>query len=515
MADKEEIGKVFKDRLDALQTAPDDAVWTHITDALDERKKKKRGMIIPLWGKVAGVAASLSLLLFLGSIYFDDSFGNDTDVHIVNVTKDTIPKVDSERVTKAEARESLQDNQQAVGAEDVVEEHKNLPKKETEVVVDKAANNKRGLPKKVLKQANRVPNSSVVASEIDQQKVPSSSNPLTTELEVLKIDTTSSVASEMSKNFQNKTNNEIIVKQPDSVFLGRKDTRVTNSEQQKDIKEILEENNMLLLKDSVETVIANGEKKTDLLEVLSEKDKGVDTTITENKNRSRWAVTTQLAPVFYGSFEDGSSLDPAFSSNARTSEANVSYGVKVAYAVTDRLQLRSGFGKTNVSYTTDNVRIQDVTDAFGFLDFDGFDVVGSGTGSLDGLGIPQEIDPNAPAIGLTQEIGYFEIPLEASFAIIDSKLGVHLVGGVSALILESQVINKTQDDITTPFGSSNNLNKLTMSGTLGMGVHYDVSKAFQFNLEPVLKVPFNSYSNNSSTFKPYIFGIYTGLSYKF
>ncbi len=513
MADKEEIGKVFKDRLDALQTAPSDGVWTNITDALDKRKKKKRGMIIPLWGKLAGVAAGLSLLLFLGSIYFDDSFGNDTDIDIVDVTKDTIPKVDSERVTKAKAQELRQDNQQILRAEEVVQEPENLPKKEREIVVEKAVNNKRDLPKKALKEANRVPTSSEVASEIDQQKAPSSNNLLKTELEILKIDTTSSVASEMSKNFQNKTNNKIIVKQPDSVFLGKKDTRVTDSEQKNDANEILIEKNILLPKDSVETVIAEGHKKIDILEVLSEKNKGVDTTITENKNRSRWAVTTQLAPVFYGSFEDGSSLDPAFSSNTRTSEANVSYGVKIAYTVTDRLQLRSGFGKTNVSYTTENVRIQDATDALGFLDFDGFDVLGSGSG--DGLGIPQEIDPNAPAIELTQEIGYFEIPLEVSFAIVDSKLGVHLVGGVSAFILESQVINRTQNDITTPFGSSNNLNKLTMSGTFGLGAHYDFSKAFQFNLEPVLKVPFNSYTNNSSTFRPYIFGIYTGLSYKF
>jgi hypothetical protein len=46
-------------------------------------------------------------------------------------------------------------------------------------------------------------------------------------------------------------------------------------------------------------------------------------------------------------------------------------------------------------------------------------------------------------------------------------------------------------------------------------VRYRFLKSFNANLNPMFKYQFNTFSNDSGNFKPYLFGLYTGISYTF
>ena len=60
MNEKKHIDRIFQEKLKNFEAMPDDAVWENIHNALHEDKRKRR--VIPLWWKVAGVAALLALL---------------------------------------------------------------------------------------------------------------------------------------------------------------------------------------------------------------------------------------------------------------------------------------------------------------------------------------------------------------------------------------------------------------------------------------------------------------------
>ena len=46
-------------------------------------------------------------------------------------------------------------------------------------------------------------------------------------------------------------------------------------------------------------------------------------------------------------------------------------------------------------------------------------------------------------------------------------------------------------------------------------LNYSVFKNFSARIEPTFKYQINTFSSDSGSFKPYLFGIYSGISYKF
>src|SRR5690606_15797198 len=75
----------------------------------------------------------------------------------------------------------------------------------------------------------------------------------------------------------------------------------------------------------------------------------------EKENKNKWSVTPNAAPVFFNSLGKGSSIDPQFNNNSKSSETNLSYGVSASYAVNNRISVRSGINKVNLGYNTNNV----------------------------------------------------------------------------------------------------------------------------------------------------------------
>ena len=116
---------------------------------------------------------------------------------------------------------------------------------------------------------------------------------------------------------------------------------------------------------------------------------------------------------------------------------------------------------------------------------------------------------------INQEIGYLEMPLEMTYAVLDKKFGLKIIGGFSTLLLQDNSISVVSDNRSTLLGEANNLNTIHFSTNLGLGLKYGFMKSFEFNIEPTVKYQLNTFSSNAGGFRPYIFGIYSGVSYKF
>jgi len=195
-------------------------------------------------------------------------------------------------------------------------------------------------------------------------------------------------------------------------------------------------------------------------------------------------------------------------------------GVGVSYAVNTKLSVRTGINKMSVDYNTNGI-------AF-FVDIDN-PGINNINPSISGKSIHIE-DATVPSESLlpfestfaqknegymNQKIGYYEVPVELTYALVNKRFGIKVIGGVSTFFLNENKISLVSENMSTELGKANNLNDVHFSTNLGLGIKYGFLKSFEFNVEPTVKYQLNTFSENAGNFKPYVFGIYSGISYKF
>lgn len=241
----------------------------------------------------------------------------------------------------------------------------------------------------------------------------------------------------------------------------------------------------------------------------------------ENALFKKWDVAPNIAPVYYNSLSSGSPIDEQFKSNPKKGQVNVSYGINVSYALNKKLKLRSGINRLEVGYNTENVAVLPAEEASGDIIIKNIDLSAAATelniGSSNGFAVSQ-IPASFESLfdaSLEQRFGYLEVPLELSYKLTDRKLSINVIGGLSSFFLNKNEVFAKNSGNTTYLGKANNLNDVSFSTNIGLGFNYKISKAFNLNFEPMFKYQLNSFSKDAGNFRPYILGVYSGLSFKF
>ncbi len=230
----------------------------------------------------------------------------------------------------------------------------------------------------------------------------------------------------------------------------------------------------------------------------------------------KWSVGPTVAPVFYNSLQNGSPIDGSLANNTKTSDNALSLGVKVNYKVSNKFFIQSGVNKVELAYNTKNVNalITSSKNSFNNLNTDKSGVILTpvrGGSSNSG----SELNKSGISGDLNQSIEYYELPIEMKYSLYDKKIGLNLVGGFSTLILSNNSVSIISDSDITDLGDANNLNDFNFSGNVGVDLDYKISKSWYLNVAPMFKYQFNTYSGDSGNFRPYYFGLYSGLNYKF
>ncbi len=235
----------------------------------------------------------------------------------------------------------------------------------------------------------------------------------------------------------------------------------------------------------------------------------------------KWQVTTNIAPVYFNSASGGSPIDQQFAGNSKSYETNMSYGVGVNYAVSKRISIRAGVNKFSVGYNT-----KDVLFYAGLESQNLGNITPSGTGSFIQV-VNQEtagsnllpfelaIKDNNNVGYINQQMGYIEVPMEMSYKILDSKFSVSVIGGLSTLFLDENAVSIHSGALTAKMGEANNLNDVHFSSNFGLGLRYRFMKSLELHCEPTFKYQINTFSSGAGNFKPYLIGIYSGLSFSF
>ncbi|WP_271782337.1 hypothetical protein [Aquimarina algiphila] len=259
--------------------------------------------------------------------------------------------------------------------------------------------------------------------------------------------------------------------------------------------------------------------KKSIFDVVNQEEEVVETPSSSKK----WNISPNIAPVYYNSIGDGSPIDPQFADNNKNGQVNMSYGVQVSYAITKKLSVRSGVSKVDLSYNTNGVgfapsAVGQNLESVNYNENAGAILISDigNTRDIEAFDINRNALDQTQNVGLiNQSIAYIEVPMEMKYSLVDKKFGVNMIGGFSTLFLQDNEVSLEAGDFETSIGEANNLNDLSFTGNIGLGVDYKISDQFEINLEPIFKYQFNAFNDNAGNFKPYYFGVYTGVSFKF
>ncbi len=468
MNNKKNIERLFTEKFKDFESIPPEKNWNELKAKLLEKNKKRR--VIPFWFKSAGIAASLILGFF--------------------ILKDAI----SFNTSTIKNNEIIFDKTKSVSSTENKKEEP-LKKNETDIRADENFNNN------IYKNASYNKDN---INATNKNKLNSSTN---------NNFGTVIVKHNIEKNKENSSifnNNENKIDALTKTNILSKDNNLA----------VLNTNLDKTLKDSISSKIAM--KEENALEQLLKKQEEEGKNVVEKEKVNKWAVGTYAAPIFYNSLSKGSPLDKNLISNNKTYNNSVSYGANIKYALSDKWAIRGGVNKLDVSYNTNDVlfyqSLQGKTPEHIATNVRGEMLRIENKSSAQFLEISASgyvLDKFSGQI--LQETGYLEVPLELSYKLLNKRFGIELIGGLSTLFLNENKISLVSEEnaFKMEIGSANNLNNVHFSGNFGVGLKYKIFKSFQANLEPTFKYQINPYSEGAGNFKPYVIGVYSGISYNF
>lgn len=525
MNNKKHIDRIFQEKLKDFEVAPSPKAWKNIQSKLEQPKKQKRKSAV-IWLQLTGVAALLLLLFTIGNTITN----NNKDVNNTkfvetenpeNNTKTNNQKVNTNNNFVNQDQNDLKENVVVEQVTSSSKESKNSIRNNSIVNTNSTKNTKSSNTNQTFANANsgNTNSNQNITSTVAQTKTKNSkTNPTVPNTNNSTYYSPQKNAT-INSNEYNSVAENLIPKQTNKTINSNIPETSINKEQTRilinDTKNTVAQNNTI---DSLK-LIDKPQTKTDSLSIEEAIAQTEDLIKTEEKLK-RWQVYANIAPVYYNTLGKGSHIDGQFVDNSKSGEVNTSYGVNVSYAINNKLKVRSGVNTLKLSYDTDNVILYESVNTGNSATLKNIDFSGNGntisalsSQSLAAQQVNSLIgDANA---AISQRIGYYEIPVELEYTLADNKFGLHVSGGLSTFILNDNQVYSEYDGYKTKIGEANNINDVSFSGNVGLGVDYKFSKKVKFNMQPTFKYQFNGYKNTSGDFRPYIIGIYTGFSYKF
>ncbi|MET1258468.1 outer membrane beta-barrel protein [Flagellimonas sp. DF-77] len=495
--EKNNFDKLFKKKFENFAPEPDDRVWRAIENSLDKKQKRR---VVPIWWRLGGVAALLALLLYVinpfdaepqleGPSVSDTELQNKTDdpnSDPASPSTDATPEVLDGKAQDPEAS-------QVADVESTIEAQNGIESVNARQTEDKGESTKR------LIQSNRIDTAVAQQTEANQQEARPASQDAESVL-TESIQETNPVAANRQDQGQPAINATDSASKNPPIAQGEEETTETAV---------------------AETTIIDKQSIYDAIEAQEE-----DAVAEESDPTKRWSVGPSIAPVYFDALGEGSPIHSNFQTNSKSGKINLSYGLTVAYNLTKKLSVRSGIHKVDYGYDTNEVVFSSSLQASTNQLIDNINYsrssrnlvvqsVSKGEVAADAQN-PEFSAASASLDGrMVQQLGYIEVPMEFNYAILDKKLGVNLIGGVSSLFLVDNMVSLESGGLVTDIGQANNVNDVNFSTNVGIGINYEFSQNLQLNVEPMFKYQLNTFTETAGDFRPYAIGVYSGVRYRF
>ncbi|GGB77824.1 hypothetical protein GCM10007424_17380 [Flavobacterium suaedae] len=566
MKEKKNIDRLFQEQFKEFEANPPEHVWENISAEL---KKDKKRRVIPIWFKLSGVAAVFIIGLLLVNFFGNEDDFNQNSVVNGNVNAtDTTNTIANDNIlplpTTEDAVVNNDDNNSVIESENgstagpknenssnilSSEEagsndyspasrnsgNNNLNNQDNAVVINSKTQSNNTLKNEKNNRNSKIkgvitnPNTAVANSEKSEKEENYLSEKNKADNSVIKrkdngfinpnAENNNSIAEVNTDDNSGEENEPQSSQQEEAELLDKTPHAIMSAS---DDAIASEEINSEVVIDSASIIVPENELEKLLQEKLNGKDDDEEKLLAENDNL-KWNIRPQMAPVFYNSLSQGSPIDSQFASNSKSYDNNMSYGVGIDYNITDRLAVRSGVNAVNLSYETRGVEFYPAMTKPA--------VASRNVGENSNLVVQSEANvassPGPEGFASTtsiqsfkgsmvQEMGYIEVPVELSYALLNKKFGIDVIGGVSTLFLNNNDVRViTTQGYSSNLGEARNLNNVNFSTNIGIGFKYKFLKSFKASFEPMFKYQVNTFSENSGNFKPYFIGLYSGISFSF
>jgi len=481
MSDNKKIDRLFQEKFKDFEVTPDKSVWKSINANLNKKKKERR--LIPLWWKLSGIAAGIILLIAIGSYFAKDSGTTQPETLVETPSNEVNSEIKNDPNTTLEdldSQSTLVETPTNTNLNSKIESNLTAKSNQEKITLSNHSNKKLESKQGLNKNNTALLNSSIIANSQEES--------------------------------QNKSNS-----------LGQSKEKINLLEDATDTNynAITQSNITPEAEDNVDKAVVE-EKLNDLNDAIASNETEEEIK-PEVEPIKRWSINPNVAPVYFNSFGDGSTIHSQFINNSKSGKINMSFGVNASYALNNKLSVRTGVSKVNLGYSTNNVAILTGT-VSGFLNENLYKNIAfsNSNNSVMFLNINQSVSldfptalPNKIKGEIDQEIGFIEIPFELQYKLLDNKFGMSVIGGVSTLFLNNNELFSLLDGEKTLIGKATNINKTSFSANFGVGMNYNITKKINLNIEPTFKYQLNTFDDTSGDVKPYFIGIYSGIKYKF
>lgn len=502
---KKNIDRLFQEKFSDFSDTPTEKVWKSIEASLNMKKKNRK--VIPIWWRLGGIAAALAIGLFLFNPFHTESDGLEKKVTDVKNTKEeplrTKKDIDQSSFPNT-PKVVEQSHQGTVGNTDTnkvndANDHRTNNSSQQPAIGNKGILVAKDKLSQTLKTEETKHGQYAASGENTKKDI--GKNNVKNEYEPTKI-----LDKKVAKN-------DSSTKIPPPVHtsentLGNPGLK-TNEE-------------AIALTGDEDPEEKTGNTKKSIFEEIAGEEEEVATA-----KGSKWSAGPTIAPVYFNAMGNGSPVHSIFVPNSKSGDFNMSYGVAVSYEISPKLSVKTGLNKVDYGYNTNDVEFSSSLEGFGNGQIENIsysnasinirvESTASNTSSLTGKNA-FDATAKSPSLSgvMAQQFGYLEIPVELNYALIDTKFGIDLIGGVSSLFLVDNSVSLTSGELTTEMGEANNLNSVNFSTNVGFGLHYKFSQKVQLNIDPIFKYQLNTFSDTAGEFRPFSIGVYSGLNYRF
>lgn len=501
---KQNLDKLFQEKLKDFREIPDGKVWKSIEESLNQHKGSRR--VIPIWWKLSGVAALLAIAFFVFNPFESSEIPDiERTEPAVNTEINKDPASDTNKEGAFESNAISASEDEGIPSDKDEEVLKSIYKDESSIAESSEQKSARTISED---EASSADSELEVAIKSEKSALYEQDKPLA-QAEA-KEGLNSQNEDSPSKTLELPEDREVIVQSENQRKEANENRKL--SDPSTEVADLLQEK-----------VPEDESGKKSIFDEINKQQE--EETLVESSDR-KWSVGPSIAPVYFNSFGEGSPVHSNFTSNSKSGNINLSYGVAVAYEVTDKLSLRSGLHKVNYGYNTNDITfssslVASTSSLITNIDYtnNSRSLVVESSASREAI---QDFDANdiiaqnpSRSGVMVQEFGYVEVPMELNYALIDRKLNINIVGGFSSLFLVDNSVTLESSGSSTEMGEANNLNDVNFSTNIGLGINYELNNTMKVHLEPMFKYQMNMFSDIEGNFRPYTLGVYTGISFKF
>lgn len=252
----------------------------------------------------------------------------------------------------------------------------------------------------------------------------------------------------------------------------------------------------------------------------------------------RWSVSAIASPTYYSQFSTGSNQIAKQIMESDQTRSSYTGGVGLAYKISSRFSIQSGLYYSSLGQEVGGVNaysgFQKYVDSKSDHNFELVTAMGtvySGNSDvfLNSADLPARVrtyytsdvfDPvkaNLSYVSSTiyQDLSFLELPVILRFKVVDSKIDLNVIGGMSYNFLLNNSVYAVLDGGKYPVGTTEGLNTVSLSSSLGMGMEYSLTNNLSLNLEPTFRYYLNPFNSDNTNVHPYSLGVFSGISYRF